>query len=416
MSQICVIVGAGHAAAQLAPSLRQEGWSGRILVVGEEDIIPYHRPPLSKAMLAGEKTLAEIIIRPARVYEKDGIEFLLKTRVTSIDRGNHQLLLDNGSSLAYDKLVLATGSRVRRLDLPGVELPGIHYLRTYHDVEQIRTSIKPGGRAVIIGGGYIGLETAAVLLKLGMAVTVIEIQERLLARVATPVLSEFITRVHTEEGVRIICNTGVAGFAGNGLVERVMSTDGQVYPADLVIIGAGILPNIELAASAGLAINNGIVVDEYCHTSDPDIAAAGDCTFHHNKFYDRWLRLESVQNAADQSRTAAATLCGKLIPYDTLPWFWSDQYDVKLQMAGLSQGHDEVITRGDSHHSRSFAAFYLRHGKVIAVDSVNRPPEFMLGKKLTTEKISLDWNKLADENIAMKELLAGSLSIRQQSR
>ena len=406
MSQICIIVGAGHAAAQLAPALRQEGWPGRILVIGEEEFIPYHRPPLSKAFLAGAKTLEEIYMRPARIYEKDGIEFLLKTRVASIDRGNRRLLLADGTSIAYDQLALVTGSRARRLDLPGIELAGIHYLRTCQDAARIKASVQRGNRAVILGGGYIGLETAAVLKTSGMDVTVIEMQERVLARVTAPEMSEFFTRVHTEEGVRIICNAGVAGFAGNGRVERVLGADGQVYAADLVIIGAGILPNIELALAAGLTVNNGIVVDEYCRTTDPDIVAAGDCTCHYNRIYDKWIRLESVQNASDQSRTAAATICGKQVPYDTLPWFWSDQFDVKLQMAGLSQGHDAVVIRGDRHQGRRFAAFYFRNGLVIAVDAINRPSEFMLGKRLITEKIIIDRKKLADENIPVKALIS----------
>jgi 3-phenylpropionate/trans-cinnamate dioxygenase ferredoxin reductase subunit len=405
MKKTCVIVGAGHAAAQLAPALRQEGWTGRILVIGEEEYIPYHRPPLSKALLAGAKTLEEIYIRPDRVYQKDGIEFLLNIRVDGIDRANRRLLLVNRDSIAYDKLALTTGSRPRKLNLPGAELPGVHYLRTYRDAEKIKTRIQRGNHAVIIGGGYIGLETAAVLNATGMAVTVIEMQERLLARVASPALSEFFMRVHAEEGVRIFCNAGVQGFSGHGRVERVLCTDGREYAADLVIIGIGILPNGELAASAGLKVDNGIVVDEYCRTADPDIAAAGDCTLHHNKFYDRWIRLESVQNATDQSRAAAATLCGRLLPYDTLPWFWSDQYDVKLQMAGLSQDHDDIIIRGDPHQGRSFAAFYLRGGRVIAVDAVNRPAEFMLGKRLITESINIDQDKLADDNIPVKALL-----------
>jgi 3-phenylpropionate/trans-cinnamate dioxygenase ferredoxin reductase subunit len=406
MTRTCIIVGAGHAAAQLAPALRQEGWPGRIVVVGEEEFLPYHRPPLSKALLAGEKTLEEITIRPARVYQKDNIEFLLNTRVEGIDRNNHQLLLEDGTELPYDRLALVTGSRVRRLELPGEALPGIHYLRTYRDAEQIKPRIRSGGRAVIIGGGYIGLETAAVLNRSGMEVTVIEVQERILARVAAMELSEFFTRLHGEEGVRIVCNTGVNGFTGTDRVERVLCGVGQVYAADLVIIGAGILPNVELAANAGLTVENGIVVDEYCRTSDPDIVAAGDCTSHHNKFYQRRLRLESVQNAADQARTAAATLCGKQLPYDALPWFWSDQYDVKLQMAGLSQGHDATVLRGDLGAGRSFAAFYFQAGRVIAVDAVNRPSEFMLGKKLITGRIDVDRTQLADDSIPMKVLMS----------
>ena len=405
MSQTCVIVGAGHAAAQLAPSLRQEGWSGRIVVVGAEDVIPYHRPPLSKTLLAGEKTLEEITIRPERVYAKDGIEFLLQTRVDSIDRDNRRLLLANGQTLNYDKLALTTGSRPRRLDLPGADLPGIHYLRNYPDVLGIKAGIQAGRRVVIIGAGYIGLEVAAVLCKLGLQVTVLELLERVLMRVATPVIAEFITRVHTAEGVRIICNAAIGGFAGHGRVEQVLVRNGAAYDADLVIVGAGILPNMELAAAAGLKVDNGIVVDEYCRASDPDIVAAGDCTMHYNRSYGRWLRLESVQNAADQARIAAATLCGKQVAYDALPWFWSDQYDVKLQMAGLPPGHDAVSIRGDPGKGRSFAVFYFREGRVIAVDAINRPSEFMLGKKLIMDKMIIDRTRLADEKITVKELL-----------
>jgi len=405
MSETCIIVGAGHAAAQLAPALRQEGWSGHIIVVGEEDIIPYHRPPLSKALLAGEKTLEEIIIRPERVYAKDRIEFLLKTRVESIDRENRQLLLANGETLNYDKLALTTGSRPRRLGLPGADLTGIHYLRNYPDLQGIKAGIQTGRRVVIIGAGYIGLEVAAVLCKMGLQVTVLEMLERVLMRVATPVLAEFITRVHTAEGVHIVCNAGIGGFTGHGRIEQVLDRNGAAYDADLVIVGAGILPNVELAAVAGLKVDNGIVVDDYCRTSDPDIVAAGDCTLHYNRIYGRWLRLESVQNATDQARIAAATVCGKQIAYDALPWFWSDQYDVKLQMAGLSPGHDAVSIRGDPDKGRGFAVFYFKESRVIAVDAINRPPEFMLGKKLITDGTIIDRTRLADEKITMKELL-----------
>lgn len=405
MSETCIIVGASHAAAQLAPALRQEGWEGRIVVITEEAYIPYHRPPLSKAFLAGEKNLDEIYIRPAAVYEKAEVEFILNTRVDAIDRESRQLKLNNGDSLGYDKLALTVGSRVRKVNLPGSELPGVCYLRDISDVEQIKTRIAAGNKAVIVGGGYIGLETAAVLRKLGMEVTVIEMMERVLQRVTAPEISEFYTRIHTEEGVNIVCGTGVEAIQGESGVTNVVCSNGDNYEADLVVIGVGIVPNVELAEAAGLEVNNGIVVDEFARTSDPDIVAAGDCTCHHNKTYDKWLRLESVQNATDQARTAAATICDHEKPYDALPWFWSDQYDLKLQIAGLSQDYDEVITRGDRENSRSFAAFYLKNGVVIAVDAVNKPQEFMMGKKLITEKIAVDKKKLADADVPIKELL-----------
>lgn len=405
MSETCIVVGASHAAAQFAPSLRQEGWEGKITVVGEEAYIPYHRPPLSKAFLAGEKSEQDILIRPGEVYEKANIEFMLNTRVDSIDRSAKKLTLSGGESLDYDKLALLTGSRVRRVDLPGVDLAGIHYLRDIADVAAIKQDTGESKNAVIVGGGYIGLETAAVLRKLGMNVTVVEMMERVLQRVTAPEISELYTRVHSEEGVKIICNTGVSAFEGDGHVSTVVCSDGASLAADLVIIGVGIVPNVELAEAAGLEVENGIVVDEYARTSDHDIVSAGDCTNHFNPLYGRRIRLESVQNATDQARVAAMTLCGKEKAYDALPWFWSDQYDLKLQIAGLSQGYDEVITRGDKDSGRSFAAFYLKDDVLIAVDAINKPPEFMMGKRLIMNKVKPDKVKLADEQISMKELL-----------
>ena len=404
MSETCVIVGASHAAAQLAPTLRQEGWQGRIIMVGEEPWIPYHRPPLSKAFLSGEKTLQDIYIRPQPVYEKAGIEFMLNTRVAAIDREKKSLVLGTGATLGYDRLVLTVGSRVRKVDLPGMGLAGVYYLRDVSDVEQIRSRVAAGRRAVIVGGGYIGLETAAVLCKLGMQVTVLEMMERVLQRVTAPEVSAFFQRVHAEEGVDIRCGVSVTAIAGEGSVEKVICNDATECAADLVVVGVGIVPNVELAEAAGLEVNNGIVVDAFARTSDADILAAGDCTFHENALYGRHIRLESVQNATDQARTAALTLCGKGKAYDALPWFWSDQYDLKLQIAGLSQGYDEVVIRGDQEHSRSFAAFYLKDGVVIAVDAVNRAPEFMMGKRLISDRRAVDRERLADETVSMKEL------------
>ncbi|MEX2525826.1 MAG: FAD-dependent oxidoreductase [Gammaproteobacteria bacterium] len=405
MSQVCIVIGASHAAAQFVQSLRQEGWEDRILVIGEEPYIPYHRPPLSKEFLAGDKELDEIYLRPAKVYEELNVEFLLETRIEAIDPEGKRLTLSVGDSVTYDKLCLTVGSRVRTVDLPGVNLGGVHYLRTVQDVEAIREGIRPGANAVIVGGGYIGLEAAAVLNKLGMKVTVLEMAERVLQRVTAPEVSEFYTRVHGEEGVEIRCDTGVSGFEGNDHVERVRCSDGSVLEADLVVIGVGIVPNTELASAAGLEVENGIVVDEYARTSNADIVAAGDCTFHYNPVYERRVRLESVQNATDQARIAAATVCGKKKPYNALPWFWSDQYDVKLQIAGLSQDYEETQVRGDRKNGRSFAIFYFRDNKIIAVDAVNKPAEFMMGKRLITEKAEVDRKQLADESIHMREFL-----------
>lgn len=401
----CIIVGASHAAAQLAPSLRQEGWEGRILIIGDEPFLPYHRPPLSKEFLAGKKSIDEILIRQPAIYEKTDIHFTLGVRVEAIDRDNKSLALDNGESLHYDKLALTLGSRVRRIPLQGGDLPGVFYLRNISDVEQIKGFVGAGKKAVIVGGGYIGLETAAVLNQLGMQVTVLEMLPRVLQRVTAPELSAFYTRVHAEEGVEIKTTVAVKAIAGDTHAESVICEGGEEFDADLVIIGAGILPNVELAEAAGLEVDNGIVVDQFACTNDPDIVAAGDCAAHHNAIYDRKMRLESVQNAVDQAKIAAATLCGKEKPYEALPWFWSDQYDIKLQIAGLSQGYDEIVIRGDIETSRSFAVFYLKEGAVIAVDSVNKPQEFMLGKRLITGKVQVDKNRLADENIPMKELV-----------
>ena len=405
MTENFIIAGASHAASMLAPTLRQQGWQGRIIVIGAEASIPYHRPPLSKDYLAGAKTLDEILIRPAKVYEKSEVEFILNTSVESIDRDSRTVRLSNNETLPYDKLALTVGSKVRKVSLPGADLDGVFYLRDLKDVERITPYINPGANAVIVGGGYIGLETAAVLNKKGMNVTVLEMMERVLQRVTAPVVSEFYTRIHEEEGVSIRCGVGVSGFKGNGRVAEVLCSDGSGFAADLVIIGVGILPNTALAEAAGLEVDNGIVVNDRAQTSDPDIFAAGDCTNHHNPIYDRRIRLESVQNATDQSRVAAGAACGKEVSYNAVPWFWSEQYDLMLQIAGLSQGYDQIISRGDPGNGRSFAAFYLREGRVIAVDAVNKPQEFMFSKKLIPMQKTVDKKRLADADTPIKELL-----------
>jgi 3-phenylpropionate/trans-cinnamate dioxygenase ferredoxin reductase component len=399
----CVIVGGSHAAAQLGASLRQGGWEGKISIVGDEAIPPYHRPPLSKAYLAGDKHSDELLIRPAAFYEKSNIDLVLGNQVTAIDREAKVITLHDGGSIPYTKLALTTGARVRKLALPGHELDGVFYLRDLSDVDRIRGFVGKGKSAVIIGGGYIGLETAASLRKLGMEVTVLEALPRVLQRVTAPEVSAFYTRVHGEEGVKIITEAAVESLQGAASVEAVSLADGTKLKADMVIIGVGVIPATELAEAAGLDVDNGIVVDEFARTSDHDIVAVGDCTNHYNPIYDRRLRLESVQNATDQAKTAANTLCGKLEPYNTLPWFWSDQYDLKLQIAGLSQGFDQVVIRGDSESGRSFAAFYFQEGRLIAVDAINRPKEFMSTRRALASGKSADAAQLGDDSTDIQQ-------------
>jgi len=402
----CIIIGASHAAAQLAPTLRQQGWTGSISMISNEYSLPYHRPPLSKDYLAGAKNAEQILIRPATIYNKCDIGITMGVTAATIDRRNKQLQLEDGMTMDYDKLVLTTGARVRKIDIPGVDLDGVFYLRDLNDAQQIKLSTGANKRAVIIGGGYIGLETASALRKLGMQVTVLEAMPRILQRVTAPEVAAFYARIHKEEGVEIVADVQAISISGDKQVESVQCHNGTEYKADLVIIGVGVIPNTALAEQAGLTIDNGIVVDEYARTSDENILAAGDCTSHYNPIYQRHLRLESVQNALDQATVAASTICGNLKPYSALPWFWSDQYDLKLQIAGLSQGYTDVVVRGDIEGSRSFAAFYMREGKLLAVDAVNRPQDFMVGKRLILQGNQIDPGQLADDNLPLKTLLA----------
>lgn len=405
MSGRCIIIGASHSAAQACVSLRQGGWDGSITVIGDEPDLPYHRPPLSKGFLSGNKALDDILIRPAQAYESAEIEMKLGVRVGAIDREGKTILTDDGETLSYDKLILTTGARIRRLPVSGEDLPGVFYLRDTNDVRAIKTAIAGGKRAVIIGGGYIGLETAASLRKQGMDVTILEAMPRILQRVTAPELSNFYRRVHTEEGVVIMEGVMAAEITQENDKLSVHTSCDKHLDADMVVIGIGVIPNVELAEAAGLEIGNGIVVDEYGRTSDPDIYAAGDVTWHFNPIYDRHVRLESVPNATEQAKTVALHINGTLKPYNSLPWFWSDQFDLKLQIAGLSEGYDDIIIRGDIETGRSFAAFYFQGDRLLAVDAVNSPREFMMSRMALTKGQTLDKKIISDPDGDLKSAI-----------
>ena len=397
-----VIIGAGHAAGQAAASLRQAKYTGDITIVGDEAHIPYQRPPLSKAYLKGDQNADKVYLRAESFYADREIAMKLSMRATAIDTSAKTVTLSTDETLHYDHLLISTGSRPRKLSIEGSDLPGIHYLRTMDDVDGMRDGMQPNANLVIVGGGYIGLEVAAVGRELGLNVHVLEMEERILQRVTTPEMSAYYHQLHEGRGVNIHTSTGVTGFAGDGKVAEVICGDRR-FPADIVIVGIGIIPNTELAETAGIVCDNGIVVDDHCRTSDPSVYAAGDCTNHPNPLLDRRLRLESVPNAMDQARVSTANMLGDDKTYAAIPWFWSDQYELKLQMVGFSADGDMQVLRGDMA-SNQFAIFYLKDGKVVAADAVNSPKEFMLCKQLVGK--SADPAMLADPEADLKALLA----------
>lgn len=403
MSERIIIVGAGHCGGQLAARLRAEGFEGSVVVVGDEPHVPYQRPPLSKQFVAGEVELDRVYVRPPEFYESASIELRLGTRVCAIDRSERAVEPDDGESLAYDKLVLTTGARARELRVPGTGLAGITYLRNLGHAEAIRASLRPGSRLTIVGGGYIGLELAAVAVGKGVSVTVLEMESRLMKRVVAEPVSEFYQRLHSEAGVEVRTGARVVAFEGTARVERVRLEDGNALDTDFVVIGVGVVPNDELAAQAGLATDNGILVNEFGQTQDADIYAAGDCTNHPSTLYARRVRLESVHNAMAQAKIVAANLCGKRAAYDEVPWFWSDQFDVKLQIAGLSQGFDQTVIRGDPQ-AGSFTVFYLKDGVLIAADSVNAMRDHLACRTLVAKRARIPVELLSDPGVALKDL------------
>ncbi len=390
-----LILGAGQAGAQVAISLRQLGFPGRITILGDEPEPPYQRPPLSKKFLSGEVPADRAYIKPLSFYEQSRIELLLGRRAVLIDPSRQRVEDERGVSHAYDALAICTGTRARRLDLEGATLGGVHYLRTMADAAAIRAHATAGLRVAIVGGGYIGLEVAASLRHLGCTVTVLEAMPRVMARVVAPEVAEFYTAEHRRAGVVIETGVQLERFVGRHSVAAVRARDGREWPADLVVIGVGAVPNDELARAAGLACDNGILVDSFGATQDSAISAAGDVTNHPSALFERRIRLESVHNAMAQAKTVAAAIVGRPEPYDEVPWFWSDQYDLKLQIAGLSAAADTTLLRGDPA-SRAFSCLYLAQGRLVAVDAINRPADFIAAKRLIAQRHEIDVTSATD--------------------
>jgi 3-phenylpropionate/trans-cinnamate dioxygenase ferredoxin reductase subunit len=403
-----VIVGTGQAGFQTSASLRTEGYQEKITLIGEEPHIPYQRPPLSKSFLLGTQDLASIELRPRNFYQDHRIELLTGERVSAIDRAAKLVSLESGGHFLYDKLVLAVGARNRKLSLDGAELDGVLYLRSLDEAVILKERLAEAREIVVIGGGFIGLEIAAVARTLGKSVTVLEALPRLMSRAVAPIISAFYQEMHASKGVMVMCNVSVSKILGSsGKVREVFLSDGSRLPADLVLIGIGIGPNVELARNAGLSVANGIAVNNFLQTSDEDIFAIGDCAEYPCEYTIGRIRLESVQNAADQAQCAAATIAGHPNPYRALPWFWTDQFDVKLQMAGLSNGHDCTVSRGTAE-SRKLSVFYFKEGQLIAIDSINRPLDHMMGRKLIAHRVRLTPEQARDERVDLKRIASSS--------
>jgi len=403
MAEHVVIVGAGHAGGTLAIQLARAKDRFRITLIGEEPWPPYERPPLSKQFLMGEVALEKTFLRPETFYADKGIDLRLGTGVTAIDRDAKSLTLSDGETLTWDRLALCTGTRVREIPVVGRDLPGVHYIRTINDTQAIQAVAHEGAKVVIAGGGYIGLEAAAALRQMGCDVTVIEMMDRVMARAVAEPVSRFYEDEHRARGVKILLETGVAEIGGTDRATHVVDSHGHVHPADLVLVGIGVGPVVELAEAAGLAVDDGIVVDARARTSDPDIFAAGDCTRHPNAILGGDVRLESVQNAVDQARCIANELTGKGVDYAEVPWFWSDQFDLKMQMVGLPEPHDQVVVRG-TPSTRSFSVFYLRDGRVTGVNAINVGSDYVRGRKWIAEGRTVDPSRLADTEIPIKEV------------
>jgi 3-phenylpropionate/trans-cinnamate dioxygenase ferredoxin reductase component len=404
-----LIVGGGHAGAQAAIALRQAKFAGSIAIVTDEHDLPYERPPLSKEYFSGDKPFERIMIRPAAFWEERGVEMLLGRRVDTVDAVQKTVGLNTGASIGYGTLIWATGGSPRRLMCEGGNLAGVHVVRTRAEVDAMLAEMPAVETVAVIGGGYIGLEAAAVLRKFDKHVVVLEAQDRVLARVAGPQLSAFYEAEHRARGVDMRTGTIVESLTGaGGKVTGVLLSDGEVIPAQMVIVGIGIIPAVGPLLQAGAAGGNGVDVDEYCRTSLPDVYAIGDCAAHVNAFADgAVMRVESVQNANDMASAVVKSIMGDPARYHSVPWFWSNQYDLRLQTVGLSVDYDNAVLRGDPG-TRSFSVIYMRGGKVIALDCVNATKDYVQGRAFVTGGLSADPAVLANASIPLKEILAGA--------
>ncbi len=412
MMEHMVIIGGGQAAAQAIETLRRRGHLGPITLIGDEALLPYQRPSLSKRFLAGTLERDRLLIRHAAHYHDHAVETRLGFAAVKIDRAQHRVELADGSSVDYERLLLATGSSARQIQVPGAELAGVHYLRTFSDVDKLRPELSPGRRCVIVGGGFIGLEVASTCREGRVEATVLEGADRVMSRAVAPELSRFYEAEHAKQGVVIRCDARVEAFLpdpeaaarhpGMARVAAVRLADGTEIPADFVLVAIGVTPNDALARDAGLACDNGILVNEYCQTSDPMIYAAGDCARHPSPHYGLRVLLESVDNAFEQGTSAALNMNGLVTVHDKVPWFWSDQYDLKMIIVGLSQGHDQAVLRGDPV-TRSFSVCYLKGGEFIAMDTVNAAKDQLSARKLITARARPDPRKLADPAIPLKD-------------
>lgn len=395
-----VIAGAGQAGFQVAASLRSKGYEDAITLIGDEPWLPYQRPPLSKAFMAGKQDIDSTTLRPESYYQDHSIDLLRGERVAAIDTATNRVRLASGSAISYQALVLATGARNRSLPVEGAELDGVCYLRTRDEALAISERLEAAANLLVIGGGFIGLELAATAALLGKQVVVVEAQSRLMSRSVAPIMSDYFRELHLRHEVKFALGVTTREIVARGSrVSEVVLADGTIYPADLVVVGIGVLPNTELASAAGLACANGIAVDEYLRTSVENICAIGDCAQHPNRFAGGLARLESVQNAVDQAHCVAAAITGDQRPYDAVPWFWTDQFDAKLQMVGLSQGYDAVVTRG-LPESNKFSLYYFRENRLIAIDSINRPADHMAGRKLLAAGTPVTPEQLAASSTA----------------
>jgi len=404
MPSTILIIGGGQAGAQAIDTLRREGFQERIVLVSDEPYLPYQRPPLSKKFLSGELAADRLPFRHQAFYDEHRIELKLGVGAVRLDPAAHRVGLSNGEAIDYHRVLLCLGAAARKLTCPGADAADPYYLRGIDDVRRMQSALKSGARVVIVGGGYIGLEVAATARHLGCSVTVLEMADRVMNRVVAANVSAYFEHEHRTQGVRIVCNTRVVKLEREPGGTRISCADGSSYEADVLLVGVGAVANSQLAADAGLACTDGIVVDEYCRTSAPDVFAAGDCTYHPSLRFDMRVRLESVDNAFEQAKAAALNLLDRPTRHDRVPWFWSDQFDNKLLIVGLSQGHDQQVTRGDPA-TRSFTVCYLKGGELIAVEAINQPKDYMAARKLIADRARPDIDKLANPGVAMKESL-----------